>query len=163
MTAYDAAVGRLVDTGATVLVWTAFGARKSAFYKPLRGRFAYYNELVREIADRHGAHLVDYWRMSEYDDWGYWDVDRLHMSTPGHELMAIKVLDALGVPHALPRPAPLAQPVLTPRERRAADWQWTREHLGPWVRRRLTGRSSGDLVAARYPVLTRLRSDRPGG
>jgi lysophospholipase L1-like esterase len=164
MTAYDAAIGRLAGTGATVLVWTAFGARKSALYKPLRGRFAYYNELVREIADRHGARIVDYWRMSEYDDWGYWDVDRLHMGTPGHELMAMKVLDLLGVQHALPTPVPIAHPVLTAREQRAADWQWSREHLAPWVKRRLTGRSSGDDVQPKYPVLTAFPTRvTPGG
>jgi lysophospholipase L1-like esterase len=155
MRRYDEAIGRLTGTGATVLVWTAFGARSSTFYRPLRGRFAYYNELVREIADRHGARIVDYWRMSEYDDWGYWDVDRLHMATPGHELMAVKVLDLLGVAHQLPQPVPLVRPVLTAREQRAANRQWAREHLGPWVKRRLTGRSSGDDVAPKYPVLTR--------
>ncbi|WP_245750117.1 SGNH/GDSL hydrolase family protein [Nocardioides terrae] len=154
---YDEAIGRLTGTGATVLVWTAFGARKSRFYAMLRGRFAYYNELVREIADRHGAQIVDYWRMSEYDDWGMWDVDRLHMATPGHELMAIKVLDLLGVPHSLSQPTPIVHPVLSSREQRAADLQWTREHLGPWVKRRVTGRSSGDGISAKYPVLTAVR------
>ncbi|WP_344041657.1 SGNH/GDSL hydrolase family protein [Nocardioides panacihumi] len=156
MAAYDDAIGRLAATGATVLVWTAFGARRSAFWKPMRGRFAYYNELVREIADEHGARIVDYWRMGEYDDWGYWDVDRLHMATPGHELMAVKVLDLLGVAHSLPQPVPLTRPELTARELRAANWEWTRQHLGPWVRRRLTGRSSGDGLDPRYPALTPL-------
>ena len=154
MSSYDEAIGRLTGTGATVLVWTAFGARKSAFFKPLRGRFAYYNELVREIADRHGARIVDYWRMTEYDDWGYWDVDRLHMATPGHELMAIKVLELLDVPHRLPQPTPIVRPDLARREQRAANWQWTREHLGPWVKRRLTGRSSGDDLDPKHPALT---------
>lgn len=151
MTEYDAAVGKLAGTGARVLLFTAFGARSSAFYRPLRGRFAYYNELVREIADRHGATLVDYWRMSEYDDWGYWDTDRLHMATPGHELMATKVLDVLGVKHGLPVPAPLRRPVLSRAEQRAANWEWTKEHAGPWVKRRLTGRSSGDGLSPKYP------------
>jgi lysophospholipase L1-like esterase len=151
MAAYGEAIGRLAGTGARVLVWTAFGARSSTFYRPLRGRFAYYNELVREIADRHGAEIVDYWRMDEYDDWGYWDVDRLHMATPGHELMAHKVLASLGVAHDLPVPEPVVHPVLTSRERRAANRQWAREHLGPWVKRRLTGRSSGDGMRPKYP------------
>lgn len=159
MREYAAMVARLADSGATVLLWTAFGARASRFWRPLRGRFAYYNELVREIADRHGAVLVDYWRMAEYDDWGYWDLDRLHMATAGHELMAVKVLDVLGVPHKLPTPVPLARPTLTPAEQRAANWQWTKEHAGPWVRRRLTGRSSGDGISPKYPTLTSLSSD----
>lgn len=156
MTAYDAAVGRLRATGATVLVFTAFGARSSAFYKPLRGRFAYYNELVREIVDRHDATLVDYWRMAEYDTWGYWDVDRLHMSTPGHQLMARKVLDRLEVPHDLPVPEPLVHPVLTGRDRRVANLRWTKEHMVPWVHRRVTGRSSGDGLLPRYADLSRV-------
>jgi lysophospholipase L1-like esterase len=153
MSDYDAAIARLRGSGATVLMWTAFGARASAFYKPLRGRFAYYNELVREIADRHGAQIVDFWRMSEYDDWGYWDVDRLHMSSAGHELMAIKVLERLGVAHDLPKPVPVVHPVLSPAQRRAANRQWARQHLGPWLHRRVTGRSSGDGLSPRYPQL----------
>ena len=151
MSRYDEAIAALRDGDATVLVWTAFGARASRFYKPLRGRFAYYNECVREIADRHGATLVDYWRMSEYDDWGYWDADRLHMSTSGHELMATKVLDALGLPHDLPTPSPSRRPALSLREQRSANLAWTRDHLVPWVRRRLTGTSSGDGLSPRYP------------
>ena len=152
MSQYDDTIGALRGSGATVLVWTAFGARKSRFYAMLRGRFSYYNECVREIVDRHGATLVDYWRMSEYDDWGYWDVDRLHMSTPGHELMATKVLEVLGLSHDLPTPAPLRRPELSLREQRAANLAWTREHLVPWVKRRVTGRSSGDGLSPRYPV-----------
>jgi len=156
MALYDDAVRRLAGSGARVLLFTAFGARASRFYRPLRGRFAYYNELVREVADRHGATLVDFWRMSEYDDWGYWDVDRLHMSTAGHRLMATKVLDVLGVRHGLPTPAPERRPALSRAEQRAANWEWTKEHAGPWLQRRMTGRSSGDGLSPRYPTLTRL-------
>ncbi|MAB19775.1 MAG: GDSL family lipase, partial [Microbacterium sp.] len=29
--------------------------------------------------------------------------------------------------------------------------RYTRDHLGPWVRRRLTGTSSGDGRAAKHP------------
>jgi hypothetical protein len=36
---------------------------------------------------------------------------------------------------------------------RARDVQWARQHLAPWVKRRLTGRSSGDLVTAKRPTL----------
>ncbi len=99
--AYDEALGRLAAAGAHLVVWTAFDPGGSATYKLLRGRFALYNELVRESADRHGATLVDYWRMREYRDWGLWDDDRMHMGPSGHQRMAIAVLDALGVEHDL--------------------------------------------------------------
>lgn len=36
---------------------------------------------------------------------------------------------------------------------RAADLRWAGQHLAPWIKRRLTGRSSGDLVTAKRPTL----------
>jgi hypothetical protein len=150
---YDAGLGRLAATGARLLVWTAFDPGGSAIYRPMRGRFALYNELVREAADRHGATVVDFWRMREYRDWRYWDLDRMHMGPAGHALMATRVLDALGVAHGLTAPE-LAEAVTpSPSERRRANLAWTRAHAVPWVHRRLTGRSSGDTVNPRRPIL----------
>ena len=148
---YDAALARLAATGATLLVFTAYDPSSSAIYRPLRGRFATYNELVRWAADRNGARIVDFWRMREYRDWRMWDSDRMHMSTLGHQRMAAAVLDVLGVTHELT--APELEPVLPgrPREVWAANARWGRDFLGPWVHRRLTGRSSGDGLAARRP------------
>ena len=40
--------------------------------------------------------------------------------------------------------------------RKAADARWVRQYLAPWVKRRLTGRSSGDTVTAKRPELVPL-------
>ena len=120
---YDAALGKLAGTGARLLVFTAFDPGGSAIYRPLRGRFALYNELVRWSADRHGATIVDFWRFRELRDWRYWDHDRLHLGPAGHQWMAIQVLDVLGVPHGVDQPDLPPEVVLTarrslPRQRR---------------------------------------------
>ncbi len=70
----------------------------------------------------------------------YWSPDRLHMNARGHHRVAARVLDALGsrAPDSwwsLPESAAAQTP------RGAAYY---RQHVGPWVQRRLTGRSSGD-------------------
>ena len=152
---YDGALSRLAATGARLLVWTAFDPGGSATYRLLRGRFALYNELVRESADRHGATVVDYWRLREYRDWRLWDEDRMHMGPAGHQRMAIEVLDTLGVEHDL-QPLPLPD-LLTPGRREAlrTNVDWLRTSAAPWVHRRLTGRSSGDGLSPRYPTYTR--------
>ncbi|NRQ49558.1 SGNH/GDSL hydrolase family protein [Aeromicrobium stalagmiti] len=152
--AYDVAIGRLVDAGAHVVLFTAYDPGGSPIFGALRGRFAIYNELVREVADRHGVTLVDFWRIRDYRDDRLWDVDRMHMSSAGHQRMAIAVLDALGVPHDL-EPLVLAdRPLLSAKERRAAHVDWAKAHAAPWVKRRLTGTSSGDSLSPRWPDLT---------
>jgi len=69
----------------------------------------------------------------------FWSEDRLHMNARGHHRVAARVLDALV--HEPPEEW-WALP-----ERGAGSltgWAYYREHVGPWVRRRLTGTSSGD-------------------
>ena len=158
---YDAALARLAATGARLAVFTAFDPGGSAIYRAVRGRFALYNELVRTAADRHGAAIVDFWRLREYRDWGYWDPDRMHMGPTGHQRMAIEVLDTLGVEHDLVPLAPREVARPSRREQVGENLAWTRESALPWVHRRLTGRSSGDGLAPRYPTLGRPLS--PGG
>ncbi|MFS3127414.1 SGNH/GDSL hydrolase family protein [Nocardioides sp. Bht2] len=150
---YDDAVGRLADTGATLVMWTAFDAGTFPLFKPTRGRFAIYNELVREVAEKHGALVLDFWRAREYRDPRYWDSDRLHMAAPGHQQMAIKVLDLLGVAHTLTAPTlPEVVPVAR-REQMRNNAAWMRGEMLPWVQRRVTGRSSGDTISPKRPDL----------
>ena len=155
---YDSAIGQLTASGARVLMFTAYDTGWSAFFGKLRGRLAIYNELVREVADRHGATLVDFWRFSEYQDLRMWDWDRLHMSPAGHENMATRVLEVLGVEHGLIPPDLGPAPVLTKAETRREDRQWAREFLVPWVARRVKGTSSGDGVSAKQPELSPIQS-----
>ena len=41
----------------------------------------------------------------------------------------------------------------------AEEAHWVREHLAPWVGRRLRGASSGDFVQAKLPELVRVRPE----
>ena len=61
--------------------------------------------------------------------------------------MAGKVLAELGLDDPRDLPSPVAPPVLARRDQWRENARWTREFLGPWVHRRVTGRSSGDGVA----------------
>lgn len=153
---YDAAVGRLVGVGAQVLLFTGFDAGSSKVFGTMRGRTAIYNEQVRWIADRHGASIVDFWRFHEFQDWRMWDVDRMHMSSLGHATMANRVLDVLEHEGLAEVPETPEIPSLTRSQQLRANALWVREHAGPWVMRRLTGRSSGDGVSPKYPRLIRL-------
>jgi lysophospholipase L1-like esterase len=113
------------------------------------------NRAVGEVADRHGAKLVDLWADEEFYSPLLWSVDRLHLNRYGHRRVAAHVLTALDVK---PDPqwwvSPDAGPAQSWATRRAADARWAKQHFAPWIRRRLTGRSSGDSVTAKRPHLT---------
>jgi len=79
------------------------------------------------------------------------------MSAAGHRRVAAHVLTALGLDAdaewlAAPGPPPRRTWVAA----RAHDARWAGQHLAPWVKRRLTGRSSGDAVSAKRPTLAPL-------
>jgi hypothetical protein len=152
-TSYDEAVGRLVATGARVVVFTIADPSNSGVMRVIRGRTAVFNEWVREIAEKHGATLVDMWRMRGWKVAEIMDADRLHLNAIGHQAIAIAVADALGVDHDLRPLDPVTAPALSAREQRAANLAWARTHLAPWVHRRVTGRSSGDGVSPKRPTL----------
>jgi lysophospholipase L1-like esterase len=151
--AYDAGVEALAATGARILMWTAYDPGHAPVLRTMRGRFATYNELVREVADAHGATVVDFWRMREYRDPRMWDTDRIHMSPLGHARMAMAVLDALGVDHGLVHDVLDPLPEVPRREAREATLAWLRGFALPWVGRRLRGTSSGDDLVPRRPDL----------
>jgi lysophospholipase L1-like esterase len=112
------------------------------------------NLAVEEAADMSGAKLVN---LNEDEDFHHplmWSVDRLHLSALGHRRVAAHVLTALGVgcdeEWLLVPPRPEPSPWLAAR---SADLRWAGRYLAPWVRRRLTGRSSGDGITAKRPSL----------
>ncbi|QYJ02959.1 SGNH/GDSL hydrolase family protein [Nocardioides panacisoli] len=151
--AYADAVRRLRATGATVVMFTLADPGMNPVIKVVRGRTAIFNEWVRQIADDHGAMVVDMWRMRDWKVEEVLDADRLHLNPVGHQSIAIAVLDALRIRHDLAPLAPAPVPVRTRRERWQEDRAWARTHLAPWVKRRMTGRSSGDGVSPKRPTL----------
>lgn len=149
-------VDRLRTTGATVVLFTYGDGGSSGVFGAIRGRVAIFNELLREYVDDHREDvvLVDNWRLPGGDDLRVWDADRLHLNAIGHQGVAIGVLDALGVEHnlnAIPIPELVAK---TRREERRENAEWARQHLAPWVARRLRGASSGDGLAPKYATWT---------
>ena len=92
------------------------------------------------IADRPDVIRALNWFDDELAGSAFWSDDRLHMNSRGHHRVAARVLDAVGVP----RPDEWWNLPELPDQGRLRGARYYREHVGPWVRRRLTGTSSGD-------------------
>lgn len=110
---------------------------------------------IDELAERHGALVVDLYGAPALGDPRLWDVDRLHLTADGHRRVTEAVWQALGYAPQDPEWHLPPEATLPPRwvARRAADARFARQHLLPWIGRRLTGRSSGDGLRPKRPDL----------
>lgn len=144
-------VTRLREHGATVLIFTAVDVGFSPVFRGIRGKVAIYNENIRSIAQRHDCIVVDQWSIPELQDNRFWAGDRLHLNALGHHTVARAALDAMGVPHDLEPMLPPPFTHQTWRKARTEDVVWAKQHLVPWVIRRLRQKSSGDSISAKRP------------
>lgn len=141
-------------TGATILIFTGVDVAFQPVFRSIRGRVAIFNQNVRKVAKRHDCIVVDQWAIEELQDGRYWADDRLHLNALGHHTVALEALDALNIPHTLlaSDPPPVARHSW--REARKNDVVWAREHLVPWVIRRIKHVSSGDDIVPKRPAPT---------
>ncbi|KHL10490.1 lysophospholipase L1-like esterase [Mumia flava] len=153
----DAVAARLRDAGADVLLMTFPDLSSvSPVGRLLRGRVDDLSDRIREIASRRGALLLDAAAVPAAGDPRVWADDRLHLNPEGHLLLADAMADLVGVPGAddrwrHPLPPPPARRIA---ERALGEAAWFGTHVGPWLGRRLSGRSSGDGRVAKRPHLT---------
>ncbi len=156
VTRFDKVIATLRGGGADVIVfrWADITSRLPG-RRMILPRMQVLNVAVGEVAQRHGAIMVDLWQDDEFRKPALWSQDRLHLAPAGHRRVAAHVLAALRVESD---PSWLAAPAGPPRQTwvaaRAGDVRWVGQHLAPWVTRRLTGRSSGDTISAKRPVLS---------
>ncbi|GAB3711326.1 SGNH/GDSL hydrolase family protein [Nocardiopsis oceani] len=130
-------------------------ARIAPLAKPLAPRVLDFNERVREAAERHGVAVADTAAYEIATDPRLWGTDRLHCSPVGHDRISGSVAHALGIPGsdeswAAPLPPLPRRGVLRAT---AEEVRWLGSFLGPWVVRRIRGRSSGDGRTAKRPEL----------
>ncbi len=152
---FERIVASFREAGADVILFQfADVTRRLPGRRVIGPRAEVLNRAAREIGERYGARVIDLWSDDEFANPALWSVDRLHLAPAGHRRVAAHVLTALGI---TPDPQWWHVPPV-PRQRwvaaRVADVRWAGQHLAPWIVRRLTGRSSGDLVTAKRPTLS---------
>jgi lysophospholipase L1-like esterase len=147
----EGGIERLSRDGAPVVMFNGPDIGGTPVLGRIRGKVAIYNENLHAIAKRHDAIVADMWALRELADPRMWAPDRLHFSPIGHQTIARMVLDVLNVEHDLEPFEADPLPRKAWREARIEDLGWAREHLAPWILRRVRHRSSGDGVTPKRP------------
>lgn len=103
--------------------------------------------VLRRIANRPDVIRALNWPDRELSTGRYWSEDRLHMNAAGHHRVAARVLHGLGFEPPAEWWAPSGDSAGA-----ASGFAYYRQHVGPWMKRRLTRTSSGDGRSAKYPT-----------
>ncbi|MFC0601277.1 SGNH/GDSL hydrolase family protein [Streptomyces palmae] len=135
--------------------------RMTPIARPISGRAIALNHRIRQAARRHGVALADTSHHPVVVDPRLWSPDRLHASPLGHQRIAAALAHALALPGSddswtRPLPPP-GRPFPTGWRAAAGELRWAAGFLGPWLGRRLRGRSSGDGRTAKRPELLPVR------
>jgi lysophospholipase L1-like esterase len=154
----DNVVGKLRASGSDVILFRFADIAAILPGQRIVGpRAAALNDGAGEVAAKHGAYLIDLFADPAFYNPLLWSSDRLHLSPAGHRRVAAHVLRALGVgveeDLLLVPPMPAPTPWLLAR---GADLRWAGQHFAPWLKRRLVGESSGDLITAKRPELSHI-------
>ncbi|MFJ3516965.1 MULTISPECIES: SGNH/GDSL hydrolase family protein [unclassified Streptomyces] len=123
--------------------------------RPVSPRIADLNDRIRAAAARQGVMVAETARPAAVTDPRMWTDDRLHASSVGHERIAAALAHAVGLPGSddtWTRPLP-PRAAGEGASSVAAELRWAAGFLGPWLGRRLRGRSSGDGRTAKRPAL----------
>lgn len=126
--------------------------------RPIAPRAVALNELIIAAAKRHDVGVFDAFRHRITTDVRLWSADRLHANSVGHERIAAAMAHTLGLPGSNPSWADPLPPLARPAALAAAatELRWLATFLGPWIGRRIRGKSSGDGRTAKRPELRRL-------
>ncbi|MEU5182577.1 SGNH/GDSL hydrolase family protein [Streptomyces longwoodensis] len=158
----DAVFAALTAQGARVATLTFPDvARLTPLARPLGPRVHALNSRIREAARRHGVVVAETADHPVVTDPRLWSAGRLHASPLGHARIAAAVAHALELPGsdgswADPLPGPPVRPTAL------GELRWAAGFLGPWIGRRVRGRSSGDGRTAKRPGLLPVLPVGPG-
>lgn len=147
----EAAVRTILDRGVHLaLLSPADPSARLPLGHLINARGDAWADALADLARRYDLPFVDVSRDPHLRRAEFWSEDRLHMNALGHQRVADLALHAIGDG---PLPAePVSEP--TGRARLAEELRYYREHVLPWVQRRVTRRSSGDGRSATYPEWT---------
>lgn len=152
----EKSVRRIRESGADVLLVTPFLPNR-AIVRIFARRFAVYSSELRRIAAAHGCYLLDVDALPELGELPNWAQDKVHLSSPGHRLLAYRAAEVLGVRDA---DQLAALDAAFHEDYAEPEGAWITRHALPWVWRRLRGRTAGDGMFAKHADYVAIRGRR---
>lgn len=143
---------RLTMAGIRVLVVNTADPQHLALTRHLRPKAKRMTQLINRVCAQLSLPVLDVHNLQQLADIRYWCDDMAHFSEHGHTLIANQAAEQLKLEyrHVPTPPNAMAYPDRGP----VAIGAWLKRDVIPFLIRRIRGRSSGDGLRAKLPVLT---------
>jgi len=114
----------------------------------IRARGDAFTEAAEQLAAKLDIPFINNWVDPELEKLQYWAIDRLHLGPAGHRRVAANALRGLG--YEVPSDWSLIAEDVSPPGK-IDNAKYAVQYVAPWIKRRLTGKSSGDGRVPKYP------------
>ena len=153
---YEAMFSEATAADITVVTFTVPDpSAYNPFGRRLKDKLFKLNDVIRSVAERYGALVVDFQRYPIAEDPRLWFEDRLHGNELGHERIAAALACRLGLPGFDDWWEAEPEGELVPVGRATgfvSDLDWFVHYFGPWLGRGIRGIPHGLGVTAKRPV-----------
>lgn len=143
---------RLSKAGISVLVVSTVNPSHLAIARHLRPKAKRITQLINRVCAELSLPVLDIYNLEELADIRYWCDDMAHFSQHGHALIANHAAQNLGLRFRQVTVSP-AQ-MQRPDRGITAIIKWLGREVAPFLVRRVRGRSSGDGLKPKLPLLT---------
>lgn len=147
------ALQRIGETDTRVVLANLASPGHIAVARTLRSRTKRMSQLINRVAAKHGIAVIDLQGMAEFGRLDHWCEDMAHFSALGHSLIANRAAQLLGSAHRY-TDGVAGDENLGGKRKPIQVVSWLKRDVWPFVLRRLQGKTSGDGLVAKLPVLT---------
>ena len=148
---------RIQASGAKVVVANIMNPVHLRIFSPMAARAARMTAIIERSAAELGIDVIDVHRIHELRDLRYWADDMVHFSGHGHIMVANRAAAVMNLDYRMPEAILAPAPDLSRSIRETL--RWVGAYLLPFFKRKMSGKSSGDGLVAKYPAFTRINHE----
>lgn len=144
-------VQQLLAAGCDVILVNTINPLHLRVFRPVAYRAERVTRMIESVAAEFSVPVLDVFRIESFRDLCFWAEDMVHFSGHGHIAIANRAAELLRLKYRF-RETPRHE-MSAPSRSLLATMEWVRRDVIPFFERKLQGRTSGDGLAPKLPVL----------
>ena len=144
-------VQQLLAAGCDVVLVNTINPLHLMVFRPMAHRAQRVTAMIESVAEELSVPVLDVFRIASLRDLCFWAEDMVHFSGHGHILIANRAANLLALNYRFREKPP--SEIGAPNRGLLATLKWVQRDVVPFFDRKLKGRTSGDGMLPKLPLL----------